>query len=184
MTSPVLAVSSSYPPPSVVIATEPYPGSLPLPRHLSASWHVLVPGHRATLTIAGDVLTKTTLTALWTSAPRSITWSELAHRRAPVGWVESSWKVEEPPLLRQSTQQLLFRSVKPSGPWGPWVDSIPKDDDTPYVQNDPTYGPATTIGDFWYAGPPVKNWQEQYRLVLHLEPGTHIESQTLEISLS
>lgn len=159
------------PTPTVTITTEPMLGRT-LPPTLKASWTVDRPGVMATLRVEGEVLARTTVVAVWTSP------QHLIKRNQGYGGMINSWSVTQAPLGKQSLQQVSSRMTTLRGKWEPWghlnLDRIP-------------YATASRIGtaislDFWYEGPTLPRGQVQYRLVLTLEPGTHVDHQSWNVA--
>lgn len=159
------------PPPTVTITTEPMLGQSP-PQTLRAAWTIDRAGAMATLRVSGDVLAHTTVVALWTSAPH------LIKHYKDSGALDESWDVDQAPIGARSQQSVSSRETKPRGGWGPWGDETP---DVPYSDSDPLSFPAQSR-DLWYDGPTLPHGQVQYRLVLTLEPGTHINEQVWNVA--
>jgi hypothetical protein len=161
----------AYPAPTVTITTAPVFGQK-LPQTLHAAWTIDRPGVEATLNVEGDVLVHTTVVALWTSAPHLI-----KHNQGS-GSMTNYWAVTQAPIGKQSRQQVGGRMTNIHGKWDPWG-YLPYHD-TPYATA--SRGGTAQIFDYFYDGPTLPRGQEQYRLVLTLEPGTHVDEHSWNVS--
>lgn len=161
----------AYPAPSVTITTEPTLGQK-LPQTLHAAWTIDRPGVMATLRVTGEVLAHTTVVAVWTSPPHVI-----KHNRGN-GAMTNYWDVTQAPVGAQSRQQVGSRMTNVRGKWDPW--GYLDYHDAPYATTE--FSGAMDILDFYYDGPTLPRGQVQYRLVLTLEPGTHVEKHNWEVA--
>lgn len=161
----------AYPVPTVTITTAPTLGQT-LPQTLHASWTIDRPGVMATLHVKGEVLAHTTVVAVWTSPPHLI-----KHNQGCGGMI-NYWSVTQAPAGAQSRQQINSRMTTLRGKWEPWGDL--SKNMTSYANPD-TYG-TFSILDFWYDGPKLPRGQVQYRLMLTLEPGTHVDGQSWNVA--
>jgi hypothetical protein len=160
----------AYPAPTVTITTDPaLPGGLP--STVKAAWTIDRPGVMATLEVHGDVLVHTTVVAVWTSRQHLIKHNE------GISGTMNYWDVTQAPVGALSRQAVSSRETTVKGGWGPWGDETP---DLPYTDMDRL---ATgEMRDSWYSGPTLPRGQVQFRLVLTLEPGTHVESHSLNVA--